>query len=159
MKADKREETREEREQRINQFRSLPPVLSKDGKTYCSPWCGHQCTKAAFDRANQMASQVRDYLGEGWKVNVWENMGWFWEVSNACVSVGPADSYKPIITGYKARLTLNPDSHDGVNGLPQFFVDDLDPRKAVETAMKQCDKWIASVLRERAKITLGWRNG
>jgi hypothetical protein len=55
------------------------PVL--DGLVYCSPRCGFQCTRKAFDRATTEAAHLAHRLGPGWKPHVWENCGWHYEVS------------------------------------------------------------------------------
>ena len=57
---------------------SRTPVLR--GEFYCSPaCCGDRpfCTKAAYDRANHEAAAMATELGNGWKPDVWENLGWY----------------------------------------------------------------------------------
>jgi hypothetical protein len=62
------------------------PVLK--GKTYCSPACGHGCTKSAYDQAVRDANAlVKKLRGEGWKPEVWENSGWHFKAMSGPVQV------------------------------------------------------------------------
>lgn len=133
---------------------SWKPVLH--GRMYCSPACGAKCTKVAHDRAAMKAGELADYLGKGWKPRVWENMAWFWEVSNGILSVTPEDQYA-IGTCYIARMTISV-LHDGVNGLPQFKATHRDARRAVARTLARFDAYIATLQRHRAdiKIESGW---
>ena len=55
---------------------------------FCSPKCGHRCTKARHDLAWQRARALAKRLGDGWEPRVWENMGWHYDVKKAdCISV------------------------------------------------------------------------
>lgn len=60
---------------------SWKPVLR--GEIYCSPACGSDCTRLAFDKANAEAMAVSARLKtHGWRIRVWENMGWHWCLTN-----------------------------------------------------------------------------
>lgn len=148
-------QTYEQQQEEFRKFYSKPPVLSKDKKTYCAPWCGAGCTKAAYDRAVQKAGELADYLGKGWKPNVWENMGWFYEVSNGIINVTPSDQRKD--NGeFGARFTVDV-LHDGVNGVPQFSATYHDPRIAVEQAVARFDAYIKTIQQARSEIVINWK--
>lgn len=70
-----------------------------DGNVFCSPACGHRCTKADFDHATARAAEIADQLGDGWRPHVWENCGWNFEVKKgvATVSVDSAGRYTATI--------------------------------------------------------------
>jgi hypothetical protein len=61
---------------------NIPPRLYEGGHgpAYCSPWCGFDCTKAAFDRATTEAAALAARMGPGWEPRVWENGGWNYDV-------------------------------------------------------------------------------
>ena len=63
------------------------PVLR--GNIYCSPGCGFNCTKAAFDRATAEAQALADTMGPGWGPCVWENCGWCYDVHKGSARVHP----------------------------------------------------------------------
>ena len=53
------------------------------GDIYCSPGCGGvkgYCTKAMYDKALRNAKRVAKELGDGWEVELHENLGWWWKV-------------------------------------------------------------------------------
>lgn len=57
------------------------PVLS--GDVYCSPGCGHRCKKSEFDAINALAAKVLGSVKtKGWRIEVCENLGWFWCLKN-----------------------------------------------------------------------------
>jgi len=46
------------------------------GNIYCSPACGGNCTKAAYDEAHRKGKKLAKRMGKSWTVRVWENLGW-----------------------------------------------------------------------------------
>ena len=52
------------------------------GKFYCSPACGGKCLHRDFVRAKRLAEIAVAPLGDAWKAEVWENLGWHWSVVN-----------------------------------------------------------------------------
>ena len=52
------------------------------GKIYCAPACGGQCTFAAYREAQNRARSLAKKLGKGWTPSVWENIGWFYQVTS-----------------------------------------------------------------------------
>lgn len=119
------------------------PVLN--GKIYCSRWCGGNCTKAAFDRATKDSNALAKYLGKHWKPTVWENLGWHWAVFCGAIDV------RPSLGQFRACLTASV-MHDGVNGIPQFFSDSADARRAVADVISRFDKYIERVIQVRNKV-------
>jgi len=55
-----------------------------DGDVYCAPACGSKCKLAAHELAKERGETLRQRLGPGWVVRVWENMGWHYEVHTTC---------------------------------------------------------------------------
>lgn len=108
------------------------PVLK--GDKYCSPGCGTGCTLAEFNRAKKGAEILQKRMGDGWKIRIWENCGWFYQVSKGDVVVhAPRDkggeywidlkvngvyqielSHKSPVKGYKLALDR---ARDVANGL------------------------------------------
>lgn len=55
----------------------------RKGDTYCAPFCGRGCKFSEYVKANRQAAQCLKLLGgpkSGWKIRVWENLGWHWSV-------------------------------------------------------------------------------
>jgi hypothetical protein len=77
------------------------PVLK--GDTYCSPACGGGCTKAEFDEATSKAEELATRMGPGWKAHVWENLGWYWEVTNGVARLSMTDDGR-----YHVCIDLSP---------------------------------------------------
>ncbi len=75
----------------------------RKGEIYCSPSCGGKCTWSAFKRAHANGKALAKRLGNGWKVRVWENLGWHWEVTNKVLRVSRSDnSYSCMIEPHYA---------------------------------------------------------
>jgi hypothetical protein len=51
-----------------------------EGDTFCAKRCGIGCTRAEFKKARADARAVRKKLGYKWKIELWDNMGWYWQV-------------------------------------------------------------------------------
>lgn len=58
--------------------RDWRPVLR--GRIYCSPGCKAGCTRKDYEAKRKQARAAAQQLGEGWKPQVWENMGWHWSL-------------------------------------------------------------------------------
>lgn len=83
------------------------PTLSwrpiRKGIFYCSPACGGNCTRSAFNSATKCAEDLKKFLdntvGGKWRTHVWENLGWHCEVVQGTLSIhihhnyGSPDSY------------------------------------------------------------------
>lgn len=78
----------------------------KHGLTYCSSACGRGCTIIEFDKATNQAAMLALKLGPLWVPEVWENLGWHWNVKRGPWTVNPlydGAGYNTI-TGYTAKL-------------------------------------------------------
>ncbi|WP_454727895.1 MULTISPECIES: hypothetical protein [Cupriavidus] len=75
------------------------PVLQ--GKVFCSPACGSRCKKADYERATQRAAALVQELGPGWQPRIWENGGWYFEVTKSSASVSEVDG------GYRADMRFD----------------------------------------------------
>ena len=56
----------------------------RHGITYCSSFCGRGCTWDEFQVAKRDAKKLATSLGKGWKVRVWENLGWHYCANSPC---------------------------------------------------------------------------
>jgi hypothetical protein len=63
------------------------PRLLQRGRVYCSPLCGHMCSRKDYDEAVAAASKLAILLGAGWRGRVWENMGWHYEVTKGVCEI------------------------------------------------------------------------
>jgi hypothetical protein len=61
--------------------RTLSWRAVRRGKLYCAPACGGGCTIAEFDLAMAAACACARALGNGWVPDVYENLGWHWQVA------------------------------------------------------------------------------
>lgn len=79
------------------------PVLMSGG-TYCSPACGCGCTKEMYDEAVQRADELAARMGDGWEPRVWENAGWFFEVTKGVATI----TWRRLPQVYSAHLNTRP---------------------------------------------------
>ena len=56
----------------------------RKGNIYCSSSCGGRCTYAAFKKATKQAKNLAKIMGNGFKHNVWENLGWHYNIISKC---------------------------------------------------------------------------
>lgn len=68
--------------------RPLSWTPRRRGKIYCAPACGRGCTRAMYDRAHREATKIAKALGPGWKIRVWENLGWYGRAVCGDIEVG-----------------------------------------------------------------------
>ena len=82
------------------------PILSRDGKIYCSPRCGFNCTKAEFDEATEDANSLAALMGDGWTPNVWENWGWNYSVIKGRATIYPSFDQSQKLIDYHVDLRV-----------------------------------------------------
>lgn len=86
-----------------------------EGKCYCSPACGFDCTKAEYDKAHRDSQQTIRLMPNpnNWEARVWENLGWHWELrsKDGWWSVSP---HGHGLDGWTAFLTIK--QHDQIGG-------------------------------------------
>ena len=128
----------------------------RNGIYYCSPRCGFQCTRLAFEKATEEAQTLAARMGDGWEPNVWENWGWHYEVIKGIAKIAPnvsgdtvgghwiIKSYWCSIGGieYDERVTVN---------IPQFQATALSPESALGFAtqdMRTMIEYINASLKE-----------
>jgi hypothetical protein len=103
---------------------SWTPV--REGRTYCSPACGGDCTWLAYKNADFIAAGMVMALGEGWDPQVHENLGWHASAvkyrQGGCITV----------TAHGKRYTAYVGEHRGA-GL--WIGDGSTPVEAVRKAM------------------------
>jgi hypothetical protein len=59
----------------------------RNGRIYCAPACGGRCTWASYQKARAAAKELAKALGDEWKPEVIENLGWHWSVVNNRLSL------------------------------------------------------------------------
>lgn len=117
------------------------PVLK--GDIYCSPFCGGQCKKAAYDKAVSDSDLVAKTLGEGWNPRVYEKLGWHWKVSKGHVEVSLSGDVFYACFQFNAN-----NSHYYYNATNKC------PREAVEDVRNQLSAAIDSLTRQLASSAL-----
>jgi hypothetical protein len=61
---------------------------------------------AAYEKAVKDSKAIAAKLGKGWKIRVWENLGWHWEVLSKCGRLRVGKS----AVGYNAGIGESGDS-------------------------------------------------
>lgn len=82
----------------IRPRRVLSWTPRRRGDVFCSSACGRGCTAAEHAYATGCArALVRKLGGKGWRVRVWENLGWHWSAVSICgrLKVHPSDGSRP----------------------------------------------------------------
>lgn len=46
----------------------------------CAKWCGRGCTQAEYEAARDAGRALAKSMGRGWRVRVWESLGWHYSV-------------------------------------------------------------------------------
>ena len=65
------------------------PILR--GDVYCSPACGSNCKKIAYNQAvKDSEALVKRLKGNGWRAKVWENSGWHYKAISGPIAVMPS---------------------------------------------------------------------
>lgn len=120
------------------------------GRIYCAPACGGDCTLAEHDKAQRTARRIARLLGKGWRVEVWENLGWHWRVTNGPVQLGACYA-KGRKTLYHAMVGSSPTES---RGGAAYWTERgqgyrADPRRAVKDAVRLVEKFVAGAIETR----------
>lgn len=70
--------------------KTLSWIPVRRGPIYCAPACGGRCTWAAYQQALKASRDIARRLGPGWEPNVWENLGWHFNLKCGPMAVYPA---------------------------------------------------------------------
>lgn len=122
------------------------PRSLANGTIYCSPACGFNCTRKAFDDATISARLLCETMGKGWKPRVWENCGWHYEVSNGNVHIH-ADIRQmgngvQKLAGYSCFF----------NTAIQAVTHSRSPKMALRKAVDQIAEWTDQMITDRERI-------
>lgn len=123
---------------------SWTPVLR--GSVFCSPACGHSCTRADFDQATSSAAALVAELGEGWAPRVWENGGWYFSAVKGSATVDYSQS--------EGQFSASIDAGLFGNRQEMFTADGSSPRSAVEAALAKIEQKIAALTRTARSAAL-----
>lgn len=127
---------------------SWKPV--RKGDIYCSPACGHNCTYAAYQAANQLAKKIAAELGPAWRPKVHENMGWH---ARAELSTGRKD--------WKCEVYINPLGHSRKTwaslwiGNVQVCGDGRNEVEALRNAVEKAGKFVKDAMADFRVIVTG----
>lgn len=113
----------------------------RNGETYCSKACGGMCTWQSFQLATAKAEGLAAGLGADWKANVWENLGWHWEVV-----FGTGDQAVKV-------SQRGPTSYEAHIGGGKFWGKGATARDAIRATRKLVESDIAYLLGVRAVIS------
>lgn len=103
------------------------------GDLYCAPACGRGCTSLEHMTAMNIARAMVERLGQGWKPEISENLGWHAWVRSPCGRIRLlADKWRGELTGYSAFLNHASDHPGG-----KWVGNGATPEAAVKEAIKQ----------------------
>jgi hypothetical protein len=118
---------------------SWKPV--RKGTIYCAPACGRGCTYVEYQQAKANAENLKRRLnGKGWKIEVYENLGWHFKVRNDYLNVYGkefADKYSCLMA----------DTKEGAGGLSLWHVNNYakDPNVSVRKQIEHAEA-VVSIL-------------
>lgn len=111
-------------------FRAQGPV--RRGAVYCSPWCGYNCTHAAYLEAHRKAKALCAKLGKGWTPVVHENLGWHYRATFMDGRLNMHEHHDKSGTSYMVFVHDEPNSLGG-----RFTADGRTPNVALRGAMSR----------------------
>lgn len=101
------------------------------GHIYCSTACGGGCTKAAHDAAQRNAKRLlRKLKGKGWRIDVWENLGWHFRLLLGPLQITERDGQ------YWTLMSDTPESGGG-SYLWATQTESSDPNRAVRLQVRK----------------------
>ncbi len=100
------------------------------GRRYCSPGCGHGCTHKDYLSKKAAAAALCKQLGKGWKINLFDNLGWHYEAvhTETGMTVSKHGSKR-----YWASTEIGADKN-------QFHCEAETPVTAVRAVLQEMDK-------------------
>lgn len=122
------------------------------GAVYCAPWCGANCTWAAFQIATTNAKKLAKSLGKEWKPVVWENLGWHYKVTNGILEVTTNTHMGK--TRYTAWCQSSPQVIGDSSSTARLAVKSLGNKMAIQFA----EQLVAFRALEEAYITITGKN-
>lgn len=111
---------------------------------YCSPACGggRYCRKEWYDTAVREAAALAERMGPGWKPNVWENLGWHYDVANG---IGRITVDGNPVRSYTAWINAGV-SASGGKGFPiQFIQSASDPEEAWGLVVQEARTFVSRI--------------
>ena len=136
----------------IDNGNPTPPVADgpwtpvRNGDVFCSPACGYGCTLEEYKRAAAGAAAIAAALGDGWKPNLHENMGWYFSASKGGATVRYNDGTGDF-SAYIDTATFG-------GPVEQFRRSAATPREAVQLALDAMEQKIATLRRAVASASL-----
>lgn len=113
----------------------------RKGNIYCSPGCGKGCTIQEYNKALNKAKKTAKLLGKGWTFNVYENLGWFFDVRFDF----DINNHITVSHNYTENYTAQ------FNNTYMYFYN-KDPRKAISALIKKMKREFTNEIRTNTKI-------
>lgn len=119
-------------------------MIKRVGDIYCDPRCGRGCTWDEYQAALKGAAELIGLLGDQWKGDVWDNLGWCY-----CVKLKIDKDNWLAVWPKKGGDKHWIDSR--FNG-EQFHLDHEDPNEGVEEVILLAQKKAISLTTEVNRI-------
>jgi len=86
------------------------------GGVYCSPRCGGSCKLSDYERAVNGSKALAERMGDGWRPEMWENLGWFWIVRRGNLEIHPCSdgTYSAWFQGSKQFIAYGDTPEDAL---------------------------------------------
>jgi hypothetical protein len=115
---------------------------------FCSPSCGFGCKQVAYDRVVREGKNLAEHMGPGWKMKVWDNLGWHYKVRNGVVDLHPkrqGDCREGTYSIYGYQVFFNSDK--------QFIGDGDTPELALADALKKVKNSVDRITQDMRRFT------
>lgn len=114
----------------------------KKENVYCAPACGSGCTYDQYLKAKDTAMRVRSSLHRphGWKVKVFENLGWHSQIEKGDLSLHWFEHNGKMIYSIHCSLPFQMDLHNA------------DPNEAIKAWLYAMNNYISLTIRMRDQI-------
>ena len=123
---------------------NLSWTAKRKGNTRCAPACGRGCTEAEYQQARRMAKKALSQISDkrGWKVRIWENMGWHVALEKQGLKLYVKKAYGERRLHYSTLLSADPTSGGGD---PEFTLYQTfsSPQAAIDAQMRVARKHLA----------------
>ncbi|MCK5613437.1 hypothetical protein KAR91_66820 [Candidatus Pacearchaeota archaeon] len=114
----------------------------RKGFVYCSPRCGMGCSHKDYLEAKEKARRLANRLGKGWRIRVWDNLGWHWEVRKGKINID-VNEYLSSPTSYDCWVVIEGTTQSLSN--TQFSKTRKTPEKAISAVAEEMERHVKAV--------------